>query len=468
MVDAKPLNDSLVQPDSTVVVTACNTEKKPEPWEKLRFTALMACLCVGCSANFAMYLPVTLEPDIQEYMKISPTQYNLLFTLSGFCNIFLLTCLGTLTVYLGRGTVMVSLLIINVIGQCLAVVGVYHTIRSYGLLLTGQTMMNIAASSTYMACITYESVWFKGKETAVAMSIDYATGAFVVIVTFFTQPVIFDRTGKLETCFIINLIISVFSLSGGFVLTYLDRSAPDTVHRKLKSEEDLKREQDAYGHFSCKLFGQLGKAFWLLALSYLLMVGGIGLLCNIICAFLHERFGIDTETSGYIAGSAPLIMLITAVPTGYFLHTYGHKVHAMLASMSLAIVFLVILMLIPDCKGCYTSVPCYFGICLCLVTFMSSVFPSYSYVLPERLVGLGLSLGLSGSSGTIAILSPVYGRIIENTRKYQSGYLGVQMVTTALIFFAIIPMIFLFLWDKKHGNRLRLPESEETASQAGT
>jgi len=169
-----------------------------------------------------------------------------------------------------------------------------------------------------MVISTYESVWFKNKETSLAMAIDNAFETLGVMVMFFIQPSVYEGTKSLFVCFGIVTVTCVGSLIAGVVLVYIDVYAP-------KEDEDT--EKEAYKHFSWSLFKEMGSGFWYLTASHMFIGGAASAMSNIISAFFQDRFGLDADTAGYVAGSSPLLMAIVAIPLGLFLHKYGYKTH---------------------------------------------------------------------------------------------------------------------------------------------
>ena len=168
-----------------------------------------------------------------------------------------------------------------------------------------------------MVVSTYESIWFKNKETSLAMAIDNSVLTFGIVALFCTQPYIYNLFDSLFVCFGVNLIIYAFSIICGFLLVYIDRYAP------IERDDEGK----AFKNFSCSMFGHLGPAFWMLAIGHMLVAGPTAILSNVICAFFQDRFKLSNDLSGIIAGIAPLIMGLSAAPIGLFITKKGFKVH---------------------------------------------------------------------------------------------------------------------------------------------
>eukprot|EP00826_Nyctotherus_ovalis_P023005 TRINITY_DN1771_c0_g5_i1.p1 TRINITY_DN1771_c0_g5~~TRINITY_DN1771_c0_g5_i1.p1 ORF type:complete len:207 (+),score=21.55 TRINITY_DN1771_c0_g5_i1:659-1279(+) len=179
----------------------------------------------------------------------------------------------------------------------------------------------MGASNVMVLSTTYESIWFKNKETAIAMLTDAVFQIFYASVMFFTHPFIYRHTESLAVCYGIVSVICVFSVVGALMLAYIDRYAPVYIHA------DGEKEAEVYKSFSLKIFTKLGYPLWVLAISHISAEGTSVVLTHIICAFFTDRFGFTREVSGYIAGAMPMIASISAIPLGIIIYRCGMKGH---------------------------------------------------------------------------------------------------------------------------------------------
>ena len=86
-------------------------------------------------------------------MGIGPTEYNLLFGIGGFLNIFMPFLAGVLATVCGRkypfrmitySLANMGLITITLVGQVLASMGTMEMFKSYPILLVGETIMQYA------------------------------------------------------------------------------------------------------------------------------------------------------------------------------------------------------------------------------------------------------------------------------------------------------------------------------------
>ena len=211
----------------------------------------------------------------------------------------------------------------------MATIGLTTAFRSYPLYLVGTTLVK------YLLCIndslgyinimlmstTYEAIWFKNKETAIAMTADSLSEVVFGATVFFANPYIYDRARSLATCYSIISVFCVFSVCCALMLAYIDKYAP--VYVNANEEKD----EETYKGFSLRIFKDLGYPFWLLVLGHIGTEGTNSLLVNVICALFLARFGLDSKTTGPIIGIIPPFAGIASAPISIVLYKYGYKGH---------------------------------------------------------------------------------------------------------------------------------------------
>ena len=90
-----------------------------------------------------------------------------------------------------------------------------------------------------------------------------------------------------------------------------------------------------------------------------------------------------------------------------------------------------------------------------------------SYVLKKHIVSIGIGVNISLMGLFLFVMAPIFGLIIDNTKRYQHGYLFIgnlfniiEIIITMIIFVALIPLFHLIKWDNANGQKLKIPESE--------
>lgn len=98
---------------------------------------------------------------MEKDLNIGETQFQLLYTIFSFPNIFATFFIGFLIDFLGVRIGIVSLAIGMVIFQMVIAIGGYT--YSYTTILIGRMLFGLASESTITAISCIVSLWFKGK-----------------------------------------------------------------------------------------------------------------------------------------------------------------------------------------------------------------------------------------------------------------------------------------------------------------
>lgn len=223
-----------------------------------------------------------------------------------------------------------ALVILGGVGQAIVTIGMLASVRSYGLYVFGNVLVkyrsvlttsSIGASNVLIMSTTFEAVWFKNRETSIAMIIDAIFQIIYSSSMFFTHPFIFKHSGSLAVCFGAVLILCLFSITAAVMLAFIDKYAPVFVN----SEDE--KEAEVYRKFSLKIFTKLGYPLWLLAISHISAEGTNILLVHIIVAFFRDRFGLSIEASGILTGAVPIAVSALGLPMGIIVYNFGLKGH---------------------------------------------------------------------------------------------------------------------------------------------
>lgn len=119
--------------------------------------------------EYAFNNPQALEVNMEKDLDIGETQFQLLYTIFAFPNIFATFFLGFLIDFLGARIGLVSLAIGVVIFQFVIAMGGYA--YNYTTILIGRMLFGLASESLITAQASMVSFWFKGKELAFALGI---------------------------------------------------------------------------------------------------------------------------------------------------------------------------------------------------------------------------------------------------------------------------------------------------------
>lgn len=111
--------------------------------------------------QYAFNNPQALEASMEKDLEIGPTQYELLYTIFAFPNIFATFIIGFLIDFIGVRIGLIALSAGVALFQLVIAIGGYA--YSYTAILIGRMLFGLASESLITAQASMVSFWFKGK-----------------------------------------------------------------------------------------------------------------------------------------------------------------------------------------------------------------------------------------------------------------------------------------------------------------
>lgn len=121
--------------------------------------------------EYAFNNPQSLEVAMHEDLHIGETQFQLLYTIFAFPNIFATFFLGFLIDMIGVRIGLVGFAIGVVVFQLVIAIGGYT--YSYSTILIGRLLFGLSSCTLVTAQASMITFWFKGKELAFALGIAF-------------------------------------------------------------------------------------------------------------------------------------------------------------------------------------------------------------------------------------------------------------------------------------------------------
>jgi MFS family permease len=134
---------------------------QPYRSRKIRFFILFLVSMVVFGNQYAFNNPQALEKYMEEDLNIGETQFQLLYTIFAFPNIFATFFLGFLIDFLGVRIGLIALSAGVAVFQLSIAIGGYS--YSYTTILIGRMLFGLASESLITAQACMVSFWFKGK-----------------------------------------------------------------------------------------------------------------------------------------------------------------------------------------------------------------------------------------------------------------------------------------------------------------
>lgn len=134
---------------------------KPYRSKPIRFLVLFLVSMVVFGNQYAFNNPQALEDSMEKDLDIGETQFQMLYTIFAFPNIFATFIIGFLIDFLGVRTGIIALAAGVAIFQLVIAIGGFA--YSYTTILIGRMMFGLASESLITAQASMVSFWFKGK-----------------------------------------------------------------------------------------------------------------------------------------------------------------------------------------------------------------------------------------------------------------------------------------------------------------
>lgn len=177
----------------------------------------------------------------------------------------------------------------------------------------------MGGESLTVVASSLEAFWFKGKEIALAMSIDTSLSNIGTALNDFAQPRFFNiSSGYLDLGMWIGFFTCAVSLIGGVGVFYVER-------QRENEDRQSSNEERGSDQIDLRVITQFPTPYWLLVAAYSIYSMGVCLFDNISSDFFQSRFGIDSETAGLIIGLPSIIVIFLAPLFGFLIDYIGAK-----------------------------------------------------------------------------------------------------------------------------------------------
>jgi MFS family permease len=145
------------------IISITGMQDVPQPFrsQKIRFFVLFLVSMVVFGNQYAFNNPQALEQYMEKDLDIGATQFQLLYTIFAFPNIFATFFIGFLIDYLGVRIGLITLTVGITVFQLSIAIGGYA--ESYTTILIGRMLFGLASESLITAQASMVSFWFKGK-----------------------------------------------------------------------------------------------------------------------------------------------------------------------------------------------------------------------------------------------------------------------------------------------------------------
>lgn len=241
------------------------------------------------------------------------TQYTVLIAACSIPNVIFPTVAGILADKYGKRYVFMSSLFVLLIGNCIAALACYLT--NYWLILLGSFLFSIGSQCYIVVANSVEAIWFKNKETAVALSIDAGVSYLAVAGVYWVVPYIYDYGGSLFWPFAFSSATSILSIVFAIPLWLFDKT-------ERQDPDEINKEIPALGLGTIK---SLGSHYFIVLAAYCCRALAYSLFEFISSGFFQDRFNFDDNTAGRIISIPYVAFFVLMPPVGILIYNVGYK-----------------------------------------------------------------------------------------------------------------------------------------------
>ena len=430
----------------SVIVTVANNKEMegdgdPSSWchhWSYRYVFLFFISSIRLLSNYCLEMPSGLEDTIIKVMGVTTAEYDLLFSVSAWPNIFLCLIGGILIDKLVGLRLGLLIFVSSVlVGQ--TIWGVGGLIDSYFIMLVGRFFMGAGNELTVVICHAYKALWFK-EDLPIAFSIDIAFGRIGGTLALIFPQMIYEsltttfvsRTVRLSATLFITAAVYVFvGLSFSIIVVIMD------YKREMKSKKIQEKRSRS---ITLKSLKQFSFSFWLLLMYNLSSLPILYAFVSVAQTFYLHKYGLSIEaanTANSLQFGATVLLIpivgIIASKTGYFIYW-----------LLISIVPTVLAYFIFMFSYGQSFIPYITGVLNSLAyTMTGPPYPSLlAMIIDKEYITTAYGISRASLNTSLAILMFATGLIVDDC-----GYFTLQAFYLALTSFGSIALLLVLLID---------------------
>ncbi|KAI9916067.1 hypothetical protein PsorP6_008468 [Peronosclerospora sorghi] len=252
---------------------------------RLRWLVLFLSCMLMIGNYYCFDNPAALKSQLQQHFSNIPKSryeflFNLLYTLYSIPNILLPFFGGVLVDRYGVRMMLFTFSTAILIGQVIFATGC--SLSSFNMMLFGRVVFGFGGESLGVAQGTLVAAWFKNSELALALGINLSVARLGSVINNELSPAV-ARDSSVSMALWVGVIMCLASSFAVLLLIPIDKRT-ETLAKVNQKEEKAVRESIRFSnvkHFS--------PAFWLLAMSCLVVYGCVIPFNNVASSILMER-----------------------------------------------------------------------------------------------------------------------------------------------------------------------------------
>ena len=292
--------------------------------------------------------------------------------------------------------------------------------------------------------------WFKGKEMAMAMSLEMSIARLGVFAAMWLSPFVYDKfNNEISAPVAFGAVLLLIGLIFYFVFVIMDRKFDQQLKAAGEASEETSEEEFKFSDLG-KIF--TSKMFWLVALLCVLYYSAIFPFQRYAPDYLDKTLGIDNGAQ--LFSCFPILAMFLTPFLGGFIDRKG-KAASMLMVGSLIMIachlsFAFLLPIFPS-KVLAVAIIAILGVSFSLVP--AALWPSVPKIIDERILGSAYCVIFWIQNWGLLAVPIIIGKVLDAT----GGYTAPMVIFSSFGIFALIFGLWLKREDKKKGYGLELP-----------
>ncbi len=332
---------------------------------------------------------------------------------------------------------------------------------SVSVAFIGYAIFGVGAEVAGITVTKVIAKWFKGKEMATAMGVQVALARIGSQAAYSVALPMASRMG-ITTPVLLGIVLLLGGLIAFFVFSIWDKKLDKQISDEPAASDDEEK-------FSFKDVVSVVKnpGFWLIAVLCVLFYSCVFPFQKFATALMIQKYGVDADWAGFIAGSPALGALVLTPIFGGFIDKRGRAASIMALGAAM-LIFVHCIYAIPSIHSAWVAVclMLILGIAFSLVP--SAMWPSVAKIFPAHQLGTAYALiffiqniGLWGIPTLIGTVLNKYCIIGREGDSNIYDYTIPMIIFSSIAVISLVVAVALKAADKKYGYNLEKANIEK-------
>ncbi|XP_034484091.1 major facilitator superfamily domain-containing protein 1 isoform X1 [Drosophila innubila] len=414
-----------------------------------RFLALIFMCLLGFGSYFCYDNPAALQEVFKRDLKLSATEFTLIYSIYSWPNVILCFLGGFLIDRLfgiRLGTIIYMLILL--VGQLIFASG--GILDTFWLMILGRFIFGIGAESLAVAQNSYAVLWFKGKELNMVFGLQLSVARFGSTVNFWVMQPLYDYVNKfyqghrtLGVVLLLATLTCVGSLLCALILGYMDKRAERILQRNNNPSGQIPKLTDVF---------TFKPPFWMVSIICVAYYVAIFPFIALGQKFFMDRFQYTPTEANNVDSLVYLIAAVSSPVFGFIIDKLGRNVTWVFSATTTTIGAHLLLT--------FTDLNPYIGMTIMGLSYSllaASLWPLVALIIPEYQLGTAYGFCQSVQNLGLAVITILAGIIAD---KSNNDHTWVQLFFIGWLTVALIATCVIWGYDKKQRGNLNMTPAQ--------